>query len=67
MILVLGGEEPREVGWGFIGAAGMLIMSLIPQNGSSRPSLSAEGDSILENLIEECTDRIQAGPADRHR
>ncbi|MGP0067370.1 MAG: WD40 repeat domain-containing serine/threonine protein kinase [Isosphaeraceae bacterium] len=36
-------------------------MSLIPQNGSSRPSLSTEGDSILENLIEECTNRLQAG------
>jgi eukaryotic-like serine/threonine-protein kinase len=38
-------------------------MSRIPQNGTSQSTPSIEGESVLENLIEECTNRIQAGEA----
>jgi hypothetical protein len=37
------------------------IMSQISQNGTSELTPSLEGESILENLIEECTNRLQAG------
>src|SRR5580658_5688417 len=36
-------------------------MSRIPQNGTSQSTPPIEGESVLENLIEECTNRLQAG------
>ncbi len=38
-------------------------MSLISQNGTSQSMPALEGESILENLVDECTDRLQAGEA----